>query len=225
MSRTCGTFPRGQPVIIRSRVDEHLHGPEPSAKSIQAIHITAQIPQAALFTWADPETAARHLPATHFMLHRIPPVISCLDSMCSLSRTTARKPSAKVCGSPPCIWSLKKTTLMPGSPTAAISWNGVIWSWATIDSAMDEYQILDGLTAEDYIAFPGNLLEEGMDCVLNDGMHTNSSEDMGGMDDGTITDDGTMIDDGTITDDGAAMDDGTITDDGSATLYDETAAQ
>ena len=105
------------------------------------------------------------------------------------------------------------------------------------DSAMDEYQILDGLTAKDYIAFPGNLLEEGMDCVLNDGMHTNSSEDMGGMDDGTITDDGTMIDDGTITDDGtmiddgtitddgAAMDDGTITDDGSATLYDETAAQ
>ncbi len=41
------------------------------------------------------------------------------------------------------------------------------------DSAMDEYQILDGLAAEDYIAFPGNLLQEGMDCVLNDGAMTN----------------------------------------------------
>lgn len=84
------------------------------------------------------------------------------------------------------------------------------------DSAMDEYQILDGLTAEDYIAFPGNLLQEGMDCVLNDGMHTNSSDDMGNMDDGSMMDDGAIMDDGSTMDDGS-MDDGAIMDDGSMT--------
>ena len=50
------------------------------------------------------------------------------------------------------------------------------------DSSLDQYQILSGLTAEEYIAFPGNLLHEGMSCVINDGTHTNSSDDMGGTD-------------------------------------------
>ena len=102
---------------------------------------------------------------------------------------------------------------------------------------MDEYQILDGLTAEDYIAFPGNLLHEGMECVLNDGTHTNSSQDTDSMDlngidgmdgsdlgagdmlpsdDSMITDDGAAVDDGMITDDSAAVDDGMITDDSAA---------
>ncbi|WP_346698427.1 efflux RND transporter periplasmic adaptor subunit [Catenibacillus scindens] len=105
------------------------------------------------------------------------------------------------------------------------------------DSGMDEYQILDGLTAEDYIAFPGNLLHEGMECVLNDGTHTNSSQDTDSMDlngidgmdgsdlgagdmlpsdDSMITDDGAAVDDGMITDDSAAVDDGMITDDSAA---------
>lgn len=70
------------------------------------------------------------------------------------------------------------------------------------DSALDEYQILEGLTAEEYIAFPGNLLHEGMTCVINDGTHTNSSDDMtgtdmdGGMDMGTVTDMAEPLDDG-----------------------------
>lgn len=50
------------------------------------------------------------------------------------------------------------------------------------DSTLDEYQILEGVTTEDYIAFPGNLLHEGMECVINDGTHNNSSEEMGGTD-------------------------------------------
>ncbi len=51
------------------------------------------------------------------------------------------------------------------------------------DSSLDEYEIVSGLTAEEYIAFPGNLLKEGMDCILNDGTHSNSSNEMGdGMD-------------------------------------------
>ena len=51
------------------------------------------------------------------------------------------------------------------------------------DSSLDEYEIVSGLTAEEYIAFPGNLLKEGMDCILNDGTHSNSSNEMDdGMD-------------------------------------------
>lgn len=49
------------------------------------------------------------------------------------------------------------------------------------DSELDEYQVLDGLTGEDYIAWPTEELEEGMTCVINDG-----SMYMNGMDDGTI---------------------------------------
>lgn len=46
------------------------------------------------------------------------------------------------------------------------------------DASLDAYEILSGLTIEEYIAFPGNLLHEGMSCVLNDGTHTNSSDPM-----------------------------------------------
>lgn len=46
------------------------------------------------------------------------------------------------------------------------------------DSSLDEYEIVSGLTTDEYIAFPGNLLKEGMSCVINDGTHTNSSDDM-----------------------------------------------
>ena len=52
------------------------------------------------------------------------------------------------------------------------------------DASLDAYEILSGLTPEEYIAFPGNLLHEGMSCVLNDGTHTNSSDGMNGEDGG-----------------------------------------
>lgn len=58
------------------------------------------------------------------------------------------------------------------------------------DSSLDEYEIVSGLTAEEYIAFPGNLLKEGMSCVINDGTHTNSSDDMNGGDMGNGMGDG-----------------------------------
>lgn len=100
------------------------------------------------------------------------------------------------------------------------------------DSALDEYQILDGLTAEEYIAFPGNLLHEGMECVINDGTHTNSSDDMGmdmngGMDSDMGGDMGTDMNGGMGDDMGTDMNgdmgsmdveelpaDGAVTDDG-----------
>ena len=88
------------------------------------------------------------------------------------------------------------------------------------DSSLNEYEIVNGLTADEYIAFPGNLLKEGMDCVLNDGMHSNSSEEMGdGMNGGDMGDgmnggepmDGNMGDggepmDGNMGDGGESMD-------------------
>lgn len=68
------------------------------------------------------------------------------------------------------------------------------------DSSLDEYEIVNGLTTDEYIAFPGNLLKEGMSCIINDGTHTNSSDDMntgdgmngGDMGDGMNGADGNM---------------------------------
>ncbi len=80
------------------------------------------------------------------------------------------------------------------------------------DSTLDEYEILDGITAEEYIAFPGNLLHEGMECVINDGTHTNSADDMGGTDMGG--DMGTDMNSGEPGMDGGVLpaDDGAVTD-------------
>ena len=36
------------------------------------------------------------------------------------------------------------------------------------DEMMDTYEIVDGLTADDYIAFPDDTLQEGMTCVTFD---------------------------------------------------------
>ena len=43
------------------------------------------------------------------------------------------------------------------------------------NAMMDECEVLEGFAVDDYIAFPGNLLEEGMNCAINDGTQTNSA--------------------------------------------------
>ncbi len=43
------------------------------------------------------------------------------------------------------------------------------------NAMMDECEVLEGFTVDDYIAFPGNLLEEGMNCAINDGTQSNSA--------------------------------------------------
>lgn len=75
------------------------------------------------------------------------------------------------------------------------------------NSDLDEYQILEGLTAEEFIAFPGNLLKEGMDCVPNDGTHTNSSDDMP-MDDDFYPEDGMPMEDGAYPEGDGSMEEG-----------------
>ena len=65
------------------------------------------------------------------------------------------------------------------------------------DEMMGTYAVLDGLNAEDYIAFPDDTLVAGMTCVTYD--EDSFAGDMGGMDDGYY-DDGAMPEDG-MTDD------------------------
>lgn len=72
------------------------------------------------------------------------------------------------------------------------------------DEEMQQYQITDGLTEEDYIAFPDEFISEGDNAVKNVDQATDM-EDMGGMDEGDIPefDEGGM--DGFM--DGEEMDD------------------
>ncbi len=90
------------------------------------------------------------------------------------------------------------------------------------DENMMRYQILSGLTEDDYIAYPEERVKEGMkvthnyediqtdDTAYDDGSMDDGSYDDGSMDDG-FYDDGSM-DDGSY-DDGS-VDDGSISDDG-----------
>ena len=41
---------------------------------------------------------------------------------------------------------------------------------------MQEYQILDGLTENDYIAFPDELTQEGMEAILPDSMENGENQ-------------------------------------------------
>ena len=45
-----------------------------------------------------------------------------------------------------------------------------------IDEEMLEYQILDGLTENDYIAFPDELTQEGMEAILPDSMENGENQ-------------------------------------------------
>ena len=45
-----------------------------------------------------------------------------------------------------------------------------------IDEEMLEYQILDGLTEDDYIAFPDELTQEGMEAILPDSMENGENQ-------------------------------------------------
>ena len=48
--------------------------------------------------------------------------------------------------------------------------------WMEIDEEMLEYQILDGLTENDYIAFPDELTQEGMEAILPDSMENGENQ-------------------------------------------------
>lgn len=63
------------------------------------------------------------------------------------------------------------------------------------DADMDTYVVTDGLTAEDYIAFPDETLKAGMDCVTYDEGTFDPGMDMGDMGDmGYVDDMGDMGD-------------------------------
>ena len=79
------------------------------------------------------------------------------------------------------------------------------------DSELCEYEVLSGLTADDYIAWPMPSFENGLSCTTDMSQATYTEDNTS---DGAITDDGSMIDDGSMTDDGAMTDDGSMTDDG-----------
>ncbi len=83
------------------------------------------------------------------------------------------------------------------------------------DEEMQQYQILDGLTEEDYIAFPDESIKEGDTAVKNvdQTMDMNGMEDMGGsgvedFDGGSYGEPGVKGMDEEL-DDGSLMDDGT----------------
>lgn len=80
------------------------------------------------------------------------------------------------------------------------------------DETLGEYEIADGLTKNDYIAFPSDTLTEGMATTVSSAAQTESVE-MVPVDDGMSSGDAVM-DDGMMMDDGMTMDDGTMTDDG-----------
>lgn len=69
------------------------------------------------------------------------------------------------------------------------------------DEAMDTYEITDGLSLEDYIAFPDDTLKEGMSVVEYDESSFSGSE--AGMDEGMSMDDGMVMDDGMIMEEGS----------------------
>ena len=75
------------------------------------------------------------------------------------------------------------------------------------DEEMNEYVIADGLTMEDYVAFPDDTLQAGMKAEKTDG-YAPSGMDDDMMDDDMMEDDGFLTDDGFMTDDGLPVDDG-----------------
>ncbi len=85
------------------------------------------------------------------------------------------------------------------------------------DAGMDTYVVTDGLTAEDYIAFPDETLKAGMTCVTYDEGTFDPSMGGGDMADGADGMDGAPIDDmdGADAEDGAdtegGADDGAVT--------------
>ena len=79
------------------------------------------------------------------------------------------------------------------------------------DSELCEYEVLSGLTADDYIAWPMPSFENGLSCTTDMSQATYTEDNTS---DGAITDDGSMIDDGSMTDDGAMTDDGINVDGG-----------
>ena len=89
---------------------------------------------------------------------------------------------------------------------------------------MDECEVLDGFTVDDYIAFPGNLLEEGMNCAINDGTQSNSAPetyeempgDMSGevFEGAIIPEEGIVIEEGVLPGEGMIMEDGVLPEEG-----------
>ena len=88
----------------------------------------------------------------------------------------------------------------------------------------DTYPVLDGLTAEDYIAFPDDSLKAGMACITYDDATFDPGMNGGGdvyPDDGMIDEDVPMdgvdaggdmpAEDGVVTDDGGSVSSGTVT--------------
>lgn len=88
----------------------------------------------------------------------------------------------------------------------------------------DTYPVLDGLTAEDYIAFPDDSLKAGMACITYDDATFDPSMNGGGEvypDDGMLDEDVPMdgadaggdvsAEDGVVTDDGGSVSSGTVT--------------
>ena len=59
---------------------------------------------------------------------------------------------------------------MYGQPAIRTDWR------SEIDEEMLEYQILDGLTEDDYIAFPDELTQEGMEAILPDSMENGENQ-------------------------------------------------
>lgn len=83
------------------------------------------------------------------------------------------------------------------------------------NAMMDECEVLEGFTVDDYIAFPGNLLEEGMNCAINDGTQTNSApetyEDFSGemeVFDGAMVPEEEVYEGAIIPEEGIMMEDG-----------------
>ena len=79
------------------------------------------------------------------------------------------------------------------------------------DAGMDTYVVTDGLTAEDYIAFPNETLKAGMTCVTYDEGTFDPSMGGGDMADGADGMDGAPIDDMDGADTEGGADDGAVT--------------
>ncbi|MGM9538783.1 MAG: efflux RND transporter periplasmic adaptor subunit [Candidatus Onthomonas sp.] len=73
---------------------------------------------------------------------------------------------------------------------------------------LDEYEITDGLTLEDYIAYPDDTLKEGMSVVKYD------DSSFTGTDDGEYYEDGAYVDGGEYYENGAYVDGGEYYEDG-----------
>lgn len=74
------------------------------------------------------------------------------------------------------------------------------------DESLGEYEIADGLTKNDYIAYPSEALEEGMATTTNSAAQSDGL-DMIPADDGTAAEDGMLYDDAGMPEDGIIIDD------------------